>query len=230
MCELCGCPSQTHGEIIEYPPRRVASPVQTFELSKPKPAESLDEQLSADNQPNAKNNFLKSTSQVSLKSDDDFSDDDKYFMNIALDLARQGAMLGEVPVGAVIVFDHQIIAQGFNCPISQKNATAHAEMLVIEKACEYLDNYRLPKGCTLYVTLEPCTMCLGAVIHSRIERVVFATTEPKSGVIVSQENFANKSYFNHYLTIEGGLFAKQSKAILQEFFNYRREVKKKQSL
>ncbi|STZ55893.1 tRNA-specific adenosine deaminase [Moraxella lacunata] len=172
-----------------------------------------------------KNNFLKSASQILLKSDDDFDNDDKHFMQIALELAKQGAELGEVPVGAVIVFDNQIIGQGFNCPISQKNATAHAEMVAIRQACESLDNYRL-MGATLYVTLEPCTMCLGAIVHSRLNRVVFGANEPKSGVIISQENFAEKRYFNHYLTMEGGLFAEQSKVILQGFFKERRLVNK----
>lgn len=173
-----------------------------------------------------KNNFLKNTNQLFIKSDDEFNDDDKRFMQIALDLAKQGAELGEVPVGAVMVCDNEVIAQGFNCPISTKNATAHAEMVVIGQACEVLDNYRLPKDSTLYVTLEPCTMCLGAIIHARINRVVFATTEPKSGVVISQEKFHEKSYFNHYLTIEGGLFAKQSKELLQSFFRNRRKIKK----
>ncbi|WP_084349722.1 tRNA adenosine(34) deaminase TadA [Moraxella oblonga] len=176
-----------------------------------------------------KNNFLKSTSQILLKSNDDFDNDDKHFMQIALDLATQGAKLGEVPVGAVIVLDNQIIGQGFNCPICEKDSTAHAEILAIRRACKTLDNYRL-MGATLYVTLEPCTMCLGAIVHSRIERVVFGTNEPKSGVVISQEKFAEKRYFNHYLMIEGGLFAEQSKAILQGFFKERRKSKKEQQL
>lgn len=172
-----------------------------------------------------KNNFLKSTSQILLKSDDEFNDDDKAFMQIALDLAKQGAELGEVPVGAVVVLDNQIIGQGFNCPISQKDSTAHAEMVAIRQACENLDNYRL-MGATLYVTLEPCTMCLGAIVHSRIGRVIFGASEPKAGVIISQENFAEKRYFNHYITIEGGLFAERSGRLLQEFFRHRRTLKR----
>ena len=174
---------------------------------------------------NFKNNFLKNTSQILLKSDDEFDDNDRAFMQLALELARQGAKLGEVPVGAVVVLDGQIIGQGFNSPINQNDSTAHAEMVAIRQACEFLENYRL-MGAALYVTLEPCTMCLGAIVHSRIERVVFAASEPKSGVIISQENFAEKRYFNHYLTIEGGLFAEQSKMILQGFFRERRLAKK----
>lgn len=173
----------------------------------------------------SKNNHLKNPSQVIIKPDDAFDEKDHDFMNIALDLARQGARSGEVPVGAVLVYDNQIIARGFNCPISTCDATAHAEMVAIRRACESLDNYRL-MGATLYVTLEPCTMCLGAIVHSRINRVVFGASEPKSGVVISQENFAEKRYFNHYLTMEGGLFAEQSKALLQAFFKERRQSKK----
>lgn len=174
---------------------------------------------------NPKNNFLKSQSTCLLKCDDEFDANDKAFMQIALDLAKQGADLGEVPVGAVIVLEGQVIGQGFNCPIIKKDATAHAEMVAIRQACHTLDTYRL-MGATLYVTLEPCTMCLGAIVHSRIGRVVFGASEPKAGVVVSQEHFAQKRYFNHYLNIEGGLFAQQSKMLLQQFFKQRRDQKK----
>lgn len=172
-----------------------------------------------------KNNFLKHQSQVVLKHSDDFGDEDRHFMTLALDLAHQGATLGEVPVGAVVVLDGQIIAQAFNCPISHKDSTAHAEMVAIRQACEHLHNYRL-MGATLYVTLEPCTMCLGAIVHSRIARLVFGASEPKAGVVISQENFAQKRYFNHYLSIEGGLFAEQSQALLQAFFRHKRQTKR----
>ncbi|MCL1622651.1 tRNA adenosine(34) deaminase TadA [Moraxella sp. Tifton1] len=173
----------------------------------------------------AKNNFLKRVNQVFIKSDEEFDERDGHFMSIALDMARQGAKLGEVPVGAVIVQNDQLISQAFNRPISTKNPIAHAEMNAIQQACVYFDNYRLPKDCTLYVSLEPCTMCLGAIVHSRLDRVVFAAMEPKSGSVISQENFANKAYFNHYLTIEGGLMAKQSGQLLQDFFKQRRRAK-----
>lgn len=172
-----------------------------------------------------KNNFLKNKSQVILKTDHEFDDNDKEQMALALALAQRAASLGEVPVGAVVVLDGQIIGQGFNAPITSQDATAHAEMVAIRQACEHIGNYRL-MGATLYVTLEPCTMCLGAIVHSRIDRVVFGAFEPKAGVIVSQENFMQKNYFNHYLTIEGGLFAEESKTILQGFFRQRRKLKK----
>lgn len=218
MCELCGYPNQTHGEILEYPPRQTSSsPMQSINPST---------QQSVLSSPYAKNNFLKHQSLVLMKSDGEFDEKDHHFMRVALDLAKQAGQLGEVPVGAVIVHDDTIIAQGFNCPISTKNATAHAEMIAIQKACERFDNYRLPSGCTLYVSLEPCTMCLGAIVHGRLDRVVFATTEPKAGVLTSQENFADKAYFNHYLTVEGGLMAERSKAMLQQFFKARRDAKK----
>lgn len=161
------------------------------------------------------------------KTSDEFHQDDHIFMKAALALAEQGADLGEVPVGAVMVYNQAIIAQGFNCPITSKDSSAHAEMVVLKKACEFFDNYRLPKGCTLYITLEPCTMCLGAIIHARVDRVVFGAFEPKAGAIISQENFVGKSYFNHYLNIEGGLLSEQSKVLLQTFFKHRRDLNKK---
>lgn len=164
-------------------------------------------------------------STVILKSSTDFDACDVVFMHMALDLARQGAALGEVPVGAVLVYENQPIAHGFNCPITQKDSTAHAEIVALRAACRYFDNYRLPKNCTMYVTLEPCTMCLGALIHARVDRVVFATTEPKAGVMISQEQLAQKTYFNHYMHVEGGLLAQDSKLILQEFFQKRRKQK-----
>lgn len=173
----------------------------------------------------AKNNTLKHSNPVILKSDDEFSTDDHRFMTLALTLAKKGADLGEVPVGAVVVLEGQIIAQSFNCPITTHDSTAHAEMVAIRQACQQMGNYRLT-GATLYVTLEPCTMCLGAIVHARIARVVFGTTEPKAGVIISQENFSQKTYFNHYLQLEYGLMATQSKALLQGFFKKRRTQKK----
>ncbi len=171
------------------------------------------------------NLFTKQSTFID-KSDDEFSQADHHFMTLALQLAKQGADLGEVPVGAVIVHDNQVIAQGFNCPILTKDSTAHAEMVAIRQACHFVDNYRLPKQCTLYITLEPCTMCLGAIIHARIDRVVFGATEPKAGVAISQECFVNKAYFNHYLAMEGGLLAEQSRQLLQTFFKNRRLQKK----
>ncbi|WP_410473258.1 tRNA adenosine(34) deaminase TadA [Faucicola mancuniensis] len=155
-----------------------------------------------------------------------FSDIEQSYMQIALACAEYGTKQGEVPVGAVIVHDGKIIATGYNQPIVSHDATAHAEMVAIRNACKFFDNYRLPQGCELYVTLEPCTMCLGAIIHARVSKLIFATTEPKAGMIVSQQNFLEKSFYNHYLQVAQGLLADESKAMLQQFFKQRRLAKK----
>lgn len=152
-----------------------------------------------------------------------FSELDSSFMQIALACANYGAGQGEVPVGAMLVYDNQIIATGFNQPILSHDATAHAEIVTIRRACQYFNNYRLPVGCTLYVTLEPCTMCLGALIHARVSRVVFATAEPRAGMLVSQQNFNEKTFYNHAMQVEQGLLAEQSQILLKQFFKQRRK-------
>lgn len=146
-------------------------------------------------------------------------------MQIAIACAEYGAGQGEVPVGAVLVQDNRIIATGYNQPIVTHDATAHAEIVTIRKACQMLNNYRLPFGCTLYVTLEPCTMCLGALIHARVSRLVFATPEPRAGMIVSQQNFSEKTFYNHAMQVEQGLLAGQSQILLKDFFRQRRTKK-----
>ena len=113
---------------------------------------------------------------------------DQDFMREALALAAQGAALGEVPVGALLVQDGEVIGRGFNCPISTHDPSAHAEMVAIRDAAKAIGNYRLP-GSTLYVTLEPCSMCAGLIVHARIARVVFAASEPRAGVAISQGQF-----------------------------------------
>ncbi len=153
---------------------------------------------------------------------------DVAMMTYALSVAKQGAKLGEVPVGAVLVHQGKILATGFNCPILSSDPTAHAEVVAIRKACQKLHNYRLPQGTTLYVTLEPCTLCLGAMIHARLSRVVFGAYEPKAGVILSQETFAQKSYFNHHLDAQGGLLANECGQLLSAFFRQRRQQKRAQ--
>lgn len=154
-----------------------------------------------------------------------FSALDESFMQIAIACAEYGAGQGEVPVGAVLVQDNRIIATGYNQPIVTHDATAHAEIVTIRKACQMLNNYRLPFGCTLYVTLEPCTMCLGALIHARVSRLVFATPEPRAGMIVSQQNFSEKTFYNHAMQVEQGLLAGQSQILLKDFFRQRRTKK-----
>lgn len=147
-------------------------------------------------------------------------------MQQALLLAEQGAALGEVPVGAVLVHEGEIIGRGFNCPISTHDPSAHAEMVAIRDAAMRLQNYRLP-GSTLYVTLEPCSMCSGLIVHSRVARVVFGATEPKAGVVVSRGAFFTQDFLNHRVLVEGGVLAQQCSERLSDFFKARREAKKR---
>ncbi|HNL37443.1 MAG TPA: tRNA adenosine(34) deaminase TadA [Agitococcus sp.] len=155
-----------------------------------------------------------------------FSEQDHQFMCQALALAQQAAELGEVPVGAVIVVDGVVIGEGYNQPIATHDPTAHAEVVAIRQATQKLQNYRLENS-TLYVTLEPCTMCVGALIHARISRVVFATTEPKAGSLVSARKQLETGYYNHVFKFEGGLLADEASKQLSDFFRRRREAKKK---
>ncbi|GAC1032344.1 tRNA adenosine(34) deaminase TadA [Pseudomonas sp. No.21] len=149
---------------------------------------------------------------------------DEDFMREALALAAQGAALGEVPVGAVLVQDGQVIGRGFNCPISRHDPSAHAEMVAIRDAALALENYRLV-GSTLYVTLEPCSMCAGLIVHSRVARVVYGATEPKAGVAISRGQFFTQDFLNHRVLVEGGVLAGECGAILSEFFKARRSPK-----
>ena len=146
---------------------------------------------------------------------------DERFMREAMELARQGAERGEVPVGAVLVQDGEVIGRGFNCPISTSDPSAHAEMVAIRAAAAAVHNYRLP-GSTLYVTLEPCSMCAGLIVHSRIARVVYGTTEPKAGVAVSRGQFFSQDFLNHRVLIEGGVLAQECSEMLSAFFKARR--------
>ncbi|MCY1400419.1 tRNA-specific adenosine deaminase [compost metagenome] len=146
---------------------------------------------------------------------------DQHYMREALALAAQGAAMGEVPVGAVLVQHGEIIGRGFNCPISGSDPSAHAEMVAIRAAAQAAANYRLP-GSTLYVTLEPCSMCAGLIVHSRISRVVFGALEPKAGVAQSQGQFFTQGFLNHRVLVEGGVLAEECGTILSEFFRARR--------
>lgn len=146
---------------------------------------------------------------------------DERFMEEALALAEQGALLGEVPVGAVLVKDGEILGRGFNRPISGHDPSAHAEMVAIRDAAAQVSNYRLP-GTTLYVTLEPCSMCAGLIVHARIQRVVYAATEPRAGAAVSQGRFFEQAYLNHRVLVEGGVLADAASEMLRAFFKARR--------
>jgi len=114
-----------------------------------------------------------------------------------------------------------VVGRGFNCPISRRDPSAHAEMVAIRAAAAALDNYRLP-GTTLYVTLEPCSMCAGLIVHARIQRVVYGTTEPKAGVAVSRGQFFAQEFLNHRVLVEGGVLAEECGAVLSAFFKARR--------
>lgn len=146
---------------------------------------------------------------------------DAHWMRYALDLAAQGEALGEVPVGAVIVRDQVILGEGFNQPISGCDPTAHAEVVALRMAAERERNYRLPAA-TLYVTLEPCTMCVGALVHARIARLVYGTREPKAGAVESQSRLLESEYFNHRVGFEGGVLAAECQHQLSHFFQQRR--------
>lgn len=142
-------------------------------------------------------------------------------MQRALELATQAAAEGEVPVGAVLVESEQILAESYNAPISNSDATAHAEIRAIRSACKAKANYRLP-GTTLYLTLEPCAMCAGAIVHARIERVVIAAKEPRAGAGGSILNVLQNELLNHQCLVEFGLFAESSSVMLKSFFKSKR--------
>jgi len=143
------------------------------------------------------------------------------FMQRALKLACEAEKHNEVPVGAVLVLDNEIIGEGFNAPISHNDVSAHAEIQALRQACIQQGNYRLPKS-TLYVTLEPCAMCAGAIVHARVKRVVIATAEPRAGAAGSVFNILNNAKLNHCCDVELGLLEEQSRALIQSFFRARR--------
>ena len=146
---------------------------------------------------------------------------DRQFMQQALDQAKLAAAAGEVPVGAVLVRDGQVISTGFNRPISSSDPSAHAEMMTLRAAAQIESNYRLP-GTTLYVTLEPCTMCAGAMLHARVERVVFGAADPKTGAAGSVLNVFSEKQINHQTQVEGGIMSEECGQILRNFFKERR--------
>jgi tRNA(adenine34) deaminase len=147
--------------------------------------------------------------------------DDAIYMRQALDQARNAWALGEVPVGAVVVKDGEIIATGFNQPIGTHDPTAHAEIMALRAAATILGNYRLP-GCELFVTLEPCAMCSGAMLHARLARVVYGASDPKTGACGSIVNLFEQDQLNHQTELVGGVMAQECGALLKEFFAERR--------
>jgi tRNA(adenine34) deaminase len=146
---------------------------------------------------------------------------DEDFMRAALALAEQAGSAGEVPVGAVVVRDGAVVGSGFNSPIGHHDPSAHAEILALRAAAAALGNYRL-SGCTLYVTLEPCIMCSGAILHARIGRVVYGAPDPKTGACGSVLNLFAEGRLNHHTAVEGGMLAEECGRLLKSFFQERR--------
>ena len=146
---------------------------------------------------------------------------DEKWMKLALEQARLAQAMDEVPVGAVLVQDDQLIASAHNQPIINHDPTAHAEIQLLRKAGQVLNNYRLPNT-TLYVTLEPCTMCLGAMIHARVSKIVFGAYDEKTGVCGSCQDLSTSECFNHTIDTQGGVLADECKNLLQQFFKNRR--------
>jgi tRNA(adenine34) deaminase len=142
-------------------------------------------------------------------------------MRLALDEARKAAAAGEVPVGAVVVVNGAVVGTGFNRPITGVDPTAHAEIVALRAAATAVGNYRLT-GSTMYVTVEPCLMCVGAMVHARVGLVVYAATEPKAGAIESMTSAHELPGLNHRLTAQGGVLADESRELLQSFFQARR--------
>ncbi|MGZ3181028.1 MAG: tRNA adenosine(34) deaminase TadA [Telluria sp.] len=150
---------------------------------------------------------------------------DEDFMRLALEQAKSAWALGEVPVGAVVVKDGEVVATGFNHPIGRHDPTAHAEVMALRAAAEKLGNYRLP-GCELFVTLEPCLMCSGAMMHARLKRVVFAAPDPKTGACGSVVDMFAHEQLNHHTDVVGGVLAEEAAAMLRAFFAERRAAGK----
>ncbi len=149
------------------------------------------------------------------------ADFDAARMRESLRLAVRAAERGEVPVGALVVKDGKVIGRGYNAPISSKDPTAHAEIQALREATKKLDNYRL-EGCSLYVTLEPCAMCAGAIMHARIARLVYGASDPKTGACGGVVDLFSEKKLNHHTTVTGGILATEAGRLLSEFFAARR--------
>lgn len=161
--------------------------------------------------------------------DTEFSDEaetpiHERWMSEALTLARQAAAADEVPVGAILVQGEEIIGRGFNSPIQSNDPTAHAEINALRDAAALHQNYRLP-GTTLYVTIEPCSMCLGALIHARVDTLIFGAREPRAGAVLSQASMLDQQHYNHQLSFREGILAQECGELLSNFFKSKRLAK-----
>lgn len=149
---------------------------------------------------------------------------DEYWMEQALALAQHAGDAGEVPVGAIVVSAQgELLASGFNQPIQTHDPSAHAEIMALRAAAAKLKNYRLP-GCVLYVTIEPCTMCVGAMVHARIARLVYGATEPRFGAVESNRQLLSEGAFNHHMDYRGGVLAAACGKMMRDFFKARRST------
>lgn len=151
----------------------------------------------------------------------DFSDQDVVFMQRALELARQAAHAGEVPVGAVLVLRGEVVGEGWNRPIQSHDPTHHAEIMALRQAGQKLKNYRLP-GTVLYVTIEPCVMCAGALIHARVEKLIYGALEPRCGAVRTLYQITEDSRLNHQIAVASGLLQEECANLMQAFFQQRR--------
>lgn len=162
---------------------------------------------------------------IAIETVDTVDPADARYMGLALAEARKAWQEGEVPVGAVVVKDGEVIATGYNQPIGRHDPTAHAEIMALRAAADKLGNYRLP-GCELYVTLEPCAMCSGAMMHARLARVVYAAGDPKTGVCGSVLDLFALEELNHHTRVDGGVLADEAAAMLRGFFAERRAARR----
>lgn len=153
---------------------------------------------------------------------------DQFWMQRALELAKLADQYGEVPIGAIVVKDDQIIGEGFNSPISKHDPSAHAEIIALRQAAQHLGNYRL-LNCTLYVTVEPCLMCVGAMVHARIKDLVYGAPEPKTGAVNSAFDALGSSKHNHRIFVRQGVLAEECAGLLKQFFQSRRSLAKNRS-
>jgi tRNA(adenine34) deaminase len=154
---------------------------------------------------------------------------DEQWMRYALHRALQAGERGEVPVGAAVVSDGELLAEGCNEPIATNDPTAHAEIVAIRRAAAAVDNYRLPPGTTLYVTIEPCQMCVGAMVHARLTRLVYGAPEPKAGAIESAMQAHENPALNHKLEVQGRVLEAECREVIQRFFEGRREASRSQT-
>ena len=168
---------------------------------------------------------MADTDRVTNSPGDPWSPQDQQAMRLALDQAHNAWLVGEVPVGAVIMREGRVIATGYNRPITTHDPTAHAELVALRHAAQLLENYRLPE-CELYVTLEPCAMCAMALMHARFKRVIFGAADPKTGAAGSVLNLFAHGQLNHHTELQGGLMSDTCGQILRDFFSERRTQQK----